>query len=74
MDVHLGPQIFPDPLLTQELFQELGAVFEVVPTHTPLPGLAVLQVWGVVAGAALHAPRAARSGQGVGKRCRRHCI
>lgn len=65
MDVHLGPQVFADPLLPQELLQELGAVLEVVPADAPLPGLAVLQAGGVVAGAALHAPRAARLGHGV---------
>lgn len=74
MDVHLGPQVFANPLLTQEFFQELGAVFEVVSTNAPLPGLAVLQVWGVVTGAALHAPSTTRSGQGVSKSRRGHRI
>jgi len=74
VDVHLGPQVFANPLLTQEFFQELGAVFEVVSTNAPLPGLAVLQVRGVITGAALHAPSTACSGQGVGEGCRGHCI
>lgn len=74
MDVHLGPQVFANPLLTQEFLQKLGAVFEVVSTNTPLPGLAVLQVRGVVAGATLHAPSAARAGQGVRESGGGHCV
>lgn len=74
VDVHLGPQVFADPLLPQELFQELGAVLEVVPTDSPLPGLAILQAWGVVAGAALHAPGAARPRQRVRQGRRGHGV
>jgi len=51
----------------QEVLDELVCVFEVVPAAPPLPRLAVLQVRGLVARAALHAPRAARFGHRVGQ-------
>lgn len=59
MGVNMGPQVLADPLLAQELFEELGAVLQIISTDTPLPSLAVLQAGRVVARAALHAPRAA---------------
>lgn len=68
MGVHLGPQVLADPLLAEELLEELGAVFQVVAADPPLPRLPVLDAGGVVAGAPLHAARAARLGEGVGQR------
>lgn len=56
MGVDVGPQVLADPLLAQELLEELGAVLQIIPTDAPLPGLAVLQAGRVVARAALHAP------------------
>lgn len=64
VEVHAGSQVFVRPP-AQELLDELAAVLEVIPAATPLPGLAVLQVGGLVARAALHAARAARLGQRV---------
>ena len=72
MGVDLRPEVLADPLLAQELLEELSAVFQVVPADPPLPGLAVLQAGGVVTRAPLHPARAARLGQGVGERRRRH--
>lgn len=63
MSVDLGTQVLADPFLPQELLEKLGAVFQIVPTYAPLPGLAVLQTRRIVTGAALHASRAARFGQ-----------
>lgn len=65
MDVHLGPQIFPNLLLAQEILQEPDAILEVVTTHTPLPGFAVLQVRGIITGTALHSPSTACSSKGM---------
>ncbi len=69
MSVDLGMQVLADPFLPQEFLEKISAVFEVVPAYAPLPGLAVLQTRGIVAGAALHAPWAARFGQRVRQRC-----
>lgn len=66
--VDLSPQVLADPLLAQELLEELGAVFEVVSADAPLPRLAVLDARGVVARAPLHPARAAGFGQRVGQR------
>lgn len=56
MTVDLGTQVLADPFLPQEFLEKISAVFEVVPAYAPLPGLAVLQTRGIVAGAALHTP------------------
>lgn len=66
--VDLSPQVLADPLLAQELLEELGAVFQVVAADAPLPRLAVLDAWRVVARAPLHPARAAGLGQRVGQR------
>lgn len=42
MSICLCPQVFAFSLGPQEVAQELGAVLEVVATHTPLPGLPAL--------------------------------
>ena len=55
----------------QEVLDKLVAVLQVVAATPPLPGLAVLQVWGLVTGAALHPPGAAGLGHGVGQARRR---
>lgn len=68
--VDLSPQVLADPLLAQELLEELGAVLQVVAADAPLPGLAVLDAWRVVARAPLHAARAAGLGQRVAQRGR----
>lgn len=70
--VDLGPQVLADPLLAQELLEELGAVFQVVAADPPLPGLSMLDAGGVVARAPLHPARAACFGQRVGQRRRGH--
>lgn len=67
--VHPGTEIFVGPL-AQEVLDKLVAVLKVVSTAAPLPGLAVLQVWGLVTGAALHAARAAGLGHGMGQASR----
>lgn len=59
MEIDVGPQVLVDTFLAQELFEELCAVLQIIPTDSPLPGLAMLQAGRVVARAALHAPRAA---------------
>ena len=51
--------------LAQEVLDKLVAVLEVVSAAAPLPGLAVLQVGGLITGAALHAAGAAGLGHGV---------
>lgn len=66
--VDLSPQVLADPLLAQELLEELGAVFQVVAADAPLPRLAVLDARGVVARAPLHPARAAGLGQRVAQR------
>lgn len=68
MGFDLSPQVLADPLLAQELLEELGAVFQVVAADTPLPRLAVLDARRVVARAPLHPARAAGLGQRVGQR------
>lgn len=67
--VYLGTQVLADSFLPQELLEKLGAVFQIVPAYTPLPGLAVLQTRRIVAGAALHTSRTARFGQRVRQGC-----
>ena len=62
MEIHTGSQILARPP-TQELLDELAAVLEIVPAATPLPGLSVLQVRGLITSAALHAACTARLGQ-----------
>jgi hypothetical protein len=52
--VDLRPQVFADPLLAQELLEKFGAVFQVVTADPPLPCLAMLYSWGVIARASLH--------------------
>lgn len=64
MEVHPGSQVLVG-LPPQELLDKLVAVFQVVAAAAPLPGLAVLQVGGLVAGATLHPTRAACLGHGV---------
>ncbi len=73
MGVDLGPQVLADPLLAQELLEELGAIFQVVTADPPLPRFPVLDARGVVACAPLHAARAARFGERMGERRRGHC-
>ena len=68
--VNLCPEVLADPLLPQELLEELGAVFQVVPADPPLPCFPVLQTGGVVASAPLHPARAAGFGQRVRQRSR----
>lgn len=72
MGVHLSSKVLADPLLAEEPLEELGAVLEVVAAHPPLPRFPVLDAGRVVAGAALHAARAACLGEGVGQRRRRN--
>lgn len=62
VEIHTGSQILARPP-TQELLDELAAVLEIVPAATPLPGLSVLQVRGLITSAALHAACTARLGQ-----------
>ena len=62
--VHARTQVLVGAL-AQEVLDKLVAVLEVVSAAAPLPGLAVLQVGGLVAGAALHAAGAAGLGHGV---------
>lgn len=57
--VDLRPQVFADPLLAQELLEKFGAVFQVVTADPPLPCLAMLYSWGVIARAPLHSAWAA---------------
>lgn len=64
MEVHPGSQVLVG-LPPQELLDEFVAVFQVVAAAAPLPSFPVLQVGGLVAGATLHPPRAARLGHGV---------
>lgn len=71
--VDLSPHVLADPLLAEELLQELGAVLQVVAADPPLPRLAMLDAGGVVARAPLHPARAARFGEGMGQRRGRHC-
>lgn len=73
MEIHPGSQVLVG-LPPQELLDELVAVFQVVTTATPLPGLAVLQVGGLVAGAALHPARTARFGHRMCQPCRRNGV
>ena len=61
------PQVFASSLGPQKVVQELGAILEVVTTHTPLPGLPALEARGVITGAPLHAASAAGPGQSVRK-------
>lgn len=70
--VHLRPEVFADPFLSEEPLEELGAVFQVVSADPPLPRLSVLDAGGVVARAPLHPARAARFGEGMGQRGRGH--
>lgn len=67
--VNLGTQVLADSFLPQELFEKLCAVFQIVPTYAPLPGLAVLETRRIVAGAALHPSRAACFGKRVRQGC-----
>lgn len=64
--VDAGAQVLVGPL-AQEVLDELVAVFEVVPTAPPLPGLSVLQVRSLVTGAALHPSCTARFSHGMGQ-------
>lgn len=73
LGINLSPQVFADLLLAQELFEKLGAVFEVVAADPPLPRFPMLDAGGFVTRAPLHSARAARFGKRVGQRCRRHC-
>lgn len=69
VEVHPGSQVLVG-LPPQELLDKLVAVFQVVAAATPLPGLAVLQVGGLITGAALHPARAACLSHGVRQPCR----
>lgn len=60
--VHACTQVFVGAF-AQEVLDKLVGIFEVVSTASPLPRLAVLQVWGLITRAALHASRAASFGQ-----------
>lgn len=60
LGIDLSPQVFADLLLAEELLEELGAVFQVVPADPPLPRFPVLDAGGFVARAPLHSSRAAR--------------
>lgn len=55
--VHINPgsQVLAGFPLPQEVLDKFNAVLEVVPTAAPLPRLFILQVRGLVTGAALHA-------------------
>jgi len=64
VEVHPGSQVLVG-LPPQELLDKLVAVFQVVTAAAPLPSLAVLQVRGLITGATLHPPRAARLGHGM---------
>lgn len=64
--VYPGAEILVGPL-TQEVFDKFVTVLEVVSAATPLPGFAVLQIWSLVTGAALHAASAAGFCHGMGK-------
>lgn len=72
LGVHLSPQVLADLLLAQELFEKLGAVFQVVAADAPLPRFPMLDAGGFVTRAPLHSARAAGFGQRVGQRGRRH--
>lgn len=54
--VDLSPQVLADPLLAKELFEKLGAIFQVVTADPPLPRFSMLDPGGFVARAPLHAP------------------
>lgn len=64
--IDLRPKVFADPLLAEELFEELGAVFQVVSTDPPLPRFSVLDPRGVVTRAPLHPAWAASFGECMG--------
>lgn len=66
MHVHACAQVLVGTF-AQEVLDKLVGVFEVVSAASPLPRLAVLQVGGLVARAALHASCAARFGHSVGQ-------
>ena len=67
--VHPSTEIFVRSL-AQKVLDKFVAVLEVVSAAAPLPGLAVLQVWGFVTGTALHAARTAGLGHGMGQASR----
>lgn len=52
--VNLSPEVFADPLLAEELLEELGAIFQVVATDPPLPRFSMLDAGGIVTCASLH--------------------
>lgn len=71
--VDLSPQVLADPLLAKELFEKLGAIFQVVTADPPLPRLSMLDTGWFVARAPLHAPWAACFGKCMGQCGRGHC-
>lgn len=72
LSINLSPQVFADLLLAQELFQELGAVFQIVAADPPLPRFPMLDAGGFVTRAPLHSAWAARFGERVSQSSRRH--
>lgn len=72
MGIHQSPQVLADPLLAEELFEKLGAVFQVVTTDPPLPRFPMLDPGGIVTSAPLHSTWAARFGKCMGQCCRGH--
>lgn len=60
--VHTRTQVFVRAF-AQKVFDKLVGVFEVVPTASPLPRFAVLQVWSLITRAPLHSSSAASFGQ-----------
>lgn len=67
LGIDLSPQVFADLLLAKELFEELGAVFQVVTADPPLPRFPMLDAGGFVARAPLHSARATRFGKCMGQ-------
>lgn len=72
LGIDLSPQVFADLLLAQELFQELGAVFQIVAADPPLPRFPMLDAGGLVTRAPLHSARATRFGKCMSQCSRGH--